>query len=229
MVHDILSMPTKMFKIKFRMSPSAFERIWGLITNHHAFFNNSNSPQFNPKLQFLIVLYLFGAYGNGASGANVASALQVSRSIVGKFTKRVIVALLETLEQRVIEWPAATRKEAIKNRIAEKHGFQDAIGMIDGTHIILASRPNRQGEGYFNRKNRYSIQCMIVNDDNCRILHILASFTGASHDTRVFLNSNIWLKHFSYFFGREYLLANTGYPLTKITRYHFKNQQLMIQ
>jgi hypothetical protein len=54
-----------------------------------------------------------------------------------------IAAIIETLEQRVIEWPIAARKEAIKNSIAEEHGFEDAIGMIDGTHIILACRPNR--------------------------------------------------------------------------------------
>jgi hypothetical protein len=71
----------------------------------------------------------------------------------------------------------------VKNSTAEEHGFQDAIGMIDGMHMILACRPNQQGEGYFNRKSRYSIQCMIINDNNCCILHILACFTRASHDT----------------------------------------------
>jgi hypothetical protein len=139
-------MPSELFRIKFRMSPLAFERIWGMITNHHAFYNNSTSPQFDPRLQFLIVLYRFGAYGNGASQANVASVFKISCGIIGKFTKRVIAAIIETLEQRVIEWPTPVRKEAIKNSIAEEHGFQDAIGMIDGTHIILACRPNRQGE-----------------------------------------------------------------------------------
>jgi hypothetical protein len=94
--------------------------------------------------------------------------------------------------------------------------------MIDGMHIILACRPNRQGEGYFNRKSRYSIQCMIINDNNCRILHILAGFTSASHDTRVFMNSNMWLQHSTYFSGREYLLADTSYPLTRITMAPYK-------
>jgi hypothetical protein len=193
-----------------------------MIENHHVFFNNSNSPQFDPRLKILIVLYRFGAHGNGTSQSNVSSTFQISRGIVGKFTKRVIVALIEILEQRVIEWPNAARKETIKQAIAEEHGFQDAIGMIDGTHIILVSRPNRQGEGYFNRKSRYSIQCMIVNDDKCCILHILAGFIGASHDTRVFMNSDIWLKYFDYFSRREYLLANTGYSLTQITMAPYK-------
>jgi hypothetical protein len=96
------------------MSPLAFERIWGMITNHHAFYNNNTSPQFDPRLQFLIVLYRFGAYGNGASQANVASVLKNFHGIIRKFTKQVIAAIIETLEQRVIEWPTAASKEAIK-------------------------------------------------------------------------------------------------------------------
>lgn len=31
------------------------------------------------------------------------------------------------------------------------------------------------------------------------------------------MNFNIWLKHSTYFFGHEYLLANTSYFLTRIT------------
>jgi hypothetical protein len=63
---------------------------------------------------------------------------------------------------------------------------------------------------------------MIVNDGNCCILHILAGFTSASHDTRVFMNSNIWLKHSNYFSRREYLLFDIGYSLIKITMVPYK-------
>ena len=68
-----------------------------------------------------------------------ALMLQVYSKFYRKFTKWVI----ETLEQRMIEWPTAVRKKGIKSSIVQEHGFQDAIGMIDGTHIILACRPNR--------------------------------------------------------------------------------------
>ena len=183
MANDILNMPSHIFRIKFRMSPTSFHRIWQMIANHSIFPNNSNNPQFDPRLQFLIVLYHFGAYGNGASRSLIGNAFHISPGIIGKFTKRIIVALIETLEDRVIEWPSPARKEVIKQAIASEHGFQDAIGMIDGTHIILAYKPTRQGEGYFNRKSRYYLQCIIVSDHNCRILHMSVGFTGASHDT----------------------------------------------
>jgi hypothetical protein len=166
---DILAMLYEMFKIKFRVFLLAFDWIWGMIENHHVFFNNSNNPQFEPRLQFFIVLNRFGVYKNATSWSNVASVFQISLGIVGKFTKRVIVALIGTLEQKVIERSNSTHKKVIKQAIAKEHGFQDTIGMIDGIHIVLDSKPNRQGEGYFNRKSCYSIQCMIVNDDKCRM------------------------------------------------------------
>jgi hypothetical protein len=74
-------------------------------------------------------------------------------------------------------------EEVTKNEIVEMHGFQDSIGMIDGTHIFLTFKPNSQGKGYFNRKSCYFIPCMIVIDDNHRIIHIFAGFIGASYDT----------------------------------------------
>jgi hypothetical protein len=49
LANDVLQMPLEKFRIKFRMSPAAFERIWGMIANHPAFYNNSNSPQFDPR------------------------------------------------------------------------------------------------------------------------------------------------------------------------------------
>lgn len=63
---------------------------------------------------------------------------------------------------------------------------------------------------------------MIVNDDKCCIFYIVAGFTSASHDTRVFMNSDIWLKYFNYFSGRKYLLVDTSYPFKQITMAPYK-------
>ena len=58
---------------------------------------------------------------------------------------------------------------------------------------------------------------MIVNNQNSKITHLHASFLGSAHDSRVFINSQVWLKHIDFFKADEYLLTDTGYPLTKIT------------
>ena len=163
-----------------------------------------------------MVLFRFGAYGNGASRENVAASFHVSIGVLSKFTKRVMVALL-SLEKNVVCWPSAAEKKAIKHSIEGSHGFPHVIGIRDGTHVILAAKPGYQGEQYFNRKNRYSISCMIVNDRNYRITHLHAGFPGSACDSRVFTNSKIWLHHADFFNSPEYILTNTGYPLTAIT------------
>ena len=47
----------------------------------------------------------------------------------------------------------------IKNNI---EGFNNVIGTIDGTHIILGIAPLKQPEIYWNRKKKYSIQCQAI-------------------------------------------------------------------
>ena len=96
---------------------------------------------------------------------------------------------------------------------------------MDGTHIILSSKPSYQGEQYFNRKSRYSISCLLVNDQNCKITHVHAGFPGSAHDSHVFVNSQIWQKHNNFFKREEYLLVDTGYPLTSITLPPYKQPE----
>lgn len=163
------------FKARFRMSPSVFEKIWSMIKDHNIFTNDNTSAQFDPRLQFLVVLFRFGAYGNGASEANVATSFHISTGVLSKFTKHVMVALL-SVENSVVCWPNAADKETIKHSIQESHGFPHVIGIMDGTHVILAAKPSCQGEQYFNRKSQYSISYMIVNDHSCGITHLHAGF-----------------------------------------------------
>ena len=216
MANDLLHINSLRFKARFMMSPEAFTRIWSMIEDHNIFYNKSGVLQFDPCLQFLVVLFKFGVYGNGASRSNIATSFHISTGEILKFTKRVMVAIL-SLEKSVLCWPTNTKKQIIKDCIEESHGFPDVIGIMDGTHIVLATKPSYQGEWYFNRKSRYSISCMIVNDQNCRITHLQAGFLGSAHDSWVFLNSQLWLKHDDFFKGDEYLLTNSGYSLKSIT------------
>ena len=110
MASDILRMNPTRFKAIFRMSPSAFDRIWNMIKDHSIFTNDSTSVQFDPRLQFLVVLLRFGAYGNGASRANVVASFHISTGVLSKFTKRIMVALL-SLEKSVVCWPTQKKKK----------------------------------------------------------------------------------------------------------------------
>ena len=82
LANDLLQINPTRFKARFRMSPIAFERIWNMIKDHDIFQNNSPILQFDPRLQFLNVLFRFGAYGNGASRANTTETFHISTGVI---------------------------------------------------------------------------------------------------------------------------------------------------
>ena len=101
MTNDLLHINSLRFKARFRMSPEAFIRIWSMIEGHNIFSNKSAILQFDPCLQFLVVLFRFRVYGNGASRSNIATSFHISTGVISKFTKRVMVAIL-SLEMSVL-------------------------------------------------------------------------------------------------------------------------------
>ncbi|CAH2109215.1 unnamed protein product [Euphydryas editha] len=70
----------------------------------------------------------------------------------------------------------------------EKFRFPGVIDCIDeyidGTYVALI-RPKEHEETYFNRKNYYSLNVLLVYDAKLTILHVDASFGGTSHDSYV--------------------------------------------
>jgi hypothetical protein len=54
------------------------------------------------------------------------------------------------------------RRREISSTILEKYGIPNAVGIIDGTHINFSQRPSIDGEVYWTRKGRYSLNAQIV-------------------------------------------------------------------
>lgn len=75
--------------------------------------------------------------------------------------------------------------------IENEHGFEDGIGIVDGTQVILMTKPSVYGKQYYNKKSQYSISCMIVNNHNYKILDMLIGSPGFAHDSCIFINSKL--------------------------------------
>ncbi|KAL3686129.1 hypothetical protein R1sor_004151 [Riccia sorocarpa] len=88
------------------------------------------------------------------------------------YTGRVMIALRDKLRDHV-SWPTASERRRITTAFAEK-GFPGCVGLIDGTLIPLSQRPHDGGQVYYDRKNRYSYNVQIINDDRRRILFCFA-------------------------------------------------------
>ena len=110
MANEKLRMNHNRFRARFRMSPTSFDRIWNMIKDHNIFANVSTCAKFDPRLQILIVLFMFGAYGNGASKVSIAVSLYISTGVLSKFTKCVMIALL-SLKKSVVCWPMQRKKK----------------------------------------------------------------------------------------------------------------------
>ncbi len=100
----------------------------------------------------------------------IYSYLFLGAGTVVLYTNRVITALLD-IESQFIRWPSEHERVTISNRIKEKSGFPDCVGVVDGTHINFAQRPHVDPECYWTRKQKYSLNATIVCDDDRRIIY----------------------------------------------------------
>ena len=98
---------------------------------------------------FRILANLFGMANRGTAHYCI---MQVLQEIVGK------------LHDEYISWPHQCQYKFMANEFAEKNGFPDVIGCIDGMHIPIRP-PANDRDSYINRKEFPSInvmQCLTI-------------------------------------------------------------------
>ena len=103
-------------------------------------------------------------------------------------------------------WPKSSHREAMKTEIKILYGFQNCIGIIDGTIVILDIRPSYYGGSYWCRKQCYSVNVQVVCDHNARITYLVGGWPGSVHDNRawrLFVNAEAYFN----FEVDEYLLG----------------------
>jgi hypothetical protein len=72
------------------------------------------------------------------------------------------------------------------SRITDSYSVEDCVGYIDGTHVVLSTRPHIGGEFYFNRKGRYPIHLQITCDDRGLIKWLYLGWRGSVFDSTAF-------------------------------------------
>ena len=75
------------------------------------------------------------------------------------------------IKDDVIIWPDGDSKEDMKRTIMIEYGFQNYIGIIDGTIFILNENPTRYGESYYCRNNCYSLNVQVVCNHRARVVY----------------------------------------------------------
>jgi hypothetical protein len=75
--------------------------------------------------------------------------------------------------------------------------------------------PNKNHKDvYYTRKKRFALHLQAITDHKGLFTHYLVGWPGSVHDSKVLQFSEIWTNRFKLFHDQEFLLADTGYPIS---------------
>jgi len=81
-----------------------------------------------------------------------------------KATWQVIEAI-NSLGCKYVVWPDQRCRAEISECMAME-GFCRCVGFVDGTTILLSQHPGYDGEVFYDRKHRYSVNSQVICDCN---------------------------------------------------------------
>lgn len=99
--------------------------------------------------------------------------------------------------------------------LKEEYGLIGCVGIIDGTHIILQTRPGFQGELYWTRKQQYAINLQMVCDHRRRIIYYQTGYPGSVHDSTCYKETDLFRHPNRYLSGGQYIIGDSAYPLSR--------------
>src|ERR1043165_6367221 len=141
----------KHFKKILRMIPKSFTKLVQLISSHDIFKSNSKRKQAPVELQLAIFLHRIGSRSDIF---NICSKFGIGEGTVILYTKRIIKAIIAQ-KNLFVQWPKGEKRNHVHRGFQLIGGFENVIGAVDGTHIILNEKPSKLPELYFNRKKCY--------------------------------------------------------------------------
>ncbi|PLW17065.1 hypothetical protein PCANC_11859 [Puccinia coronata f. sp. avenae] len=211
---QLFDMRDEDFKQAVRTTKSGFLVLLQKIFLNPVFYSNSHRSQLPIPHQLALTLERLGSNGNGASIGRFSRNLLVGRGTVVKVSRRVIQAI-NSLSDEFIVWPTSDRRREISD-VMKHEGFEGCVGFVDRTTIPLYQRPGRDGEVYWDRKKRYSINCQVICDCDKFITLYMTGWPGSCGDSFVFKKMSIHRDSGAYFDpDSAYALSTTCIPAYK--------------
>ncbi|KAG2214626.1 hypothetical protein INT45_003978 [Circinella minor] len=198
-----------------RMNKSTFKLLTKKIAEDEVFKPKDNGRKQRPVwFQLACTLERLAHDGTGRSVHSIARQWGVASGSVSTYMKRVITAL-DDLSPKYIKWPDEAERRQIASCIQESYNFPSCVGFIDGTHMVLSQKPKKQGEVYFNRKQRYSMNVQAICDHRRIIRHLQVGLPGCFSDSTAHKMSSVYKHPLDHFSENEYILGDSGYALSK--------------
>jgi hypothetical protein len=175
------------FKREYRMSRESFLTIHSAIKGHAVFQpKRFGTVPMDSKMQLLIFLRYIGLSGNGGSNQRMRHFFHCGAGMIQKAKNQVLEAIL-SLRPLAIKWPDNRERSKIEKRFRDSFQFPNLVFIADGTLFPLASKPRlADAADYSGRKLGYTINAIILCDDQRRVRDYLAGNPGTCHDERAF-------------------------------------------
>ncbi|XP_013407293.1 protein ANTAGONIST OF LIKE HETEROCHROMATIN PROTEIN 1 [Lingula anatina] len=174
------------WKENFRMSKDSFNFLCNILRPQLTRQETHLRHSITVEKQVAITLWFLGS---GDSYRTISHLFAVGRSTVSTIVKRFVQAVVSR-KNLFIKFPQDAELDRVIQGYANKWGFPNVGGAIDGTHIPIIAPPDSKGD-YYNRKGWHSIQLQAVCNDRYHFTDIYIGWPGSVHDARVFNNSLI--------------------------------------
>ena len=162
-----LDRDTARFHRKLCVVPEVFAGIAQRISGHPVFYNASNNPQLPMPIQLAIFLNAAGHYGNALTTEDLAEWVGVSIGTVYNCFHCVMIALLQHHDDAIHFDPmeAKDQEEIHRAKVwVERKGcfdWRNGFLCVDGSLFNLFQKPGWHGEGFYDRKSRYSLSSQV--------------------------------------------------------------------
>lgn len=179
--YDILEMPDSEFIKNFRLNKLAFLYILGEIKDEFP-PQKQGGLSVERKLAASLRFMAEGSYQHGAGKDFDVAVAQPTFS-------KILTEMVDALEKKICpQWITLRMSDEemrrAKRYFYEKSGIPGVVMCVDGTHVKIIP-PTRNRNLYYNRKGFYSLNVMMMCDDEHRIRFVDASYQGSNHDSHV--------------------------------------------
>lgn len=113
--------------------------------------------------------------------------------MVSRYVSKYTDIISRYLAPRFIKFPQTQAQiDATKQRFEDKFQVPGVLSIVDGTHVAISALSRDVEHAFVNRKGFHSINVQIACDARMVITNINARYPGSTHDSFIFLGSQLF-------------------------------------
>lgn len=133
-----------------------------------------------------ILFFLFSRVGSNAFSA-------LSQSMISRYISKYTNIIVNHLSPNYIQFPrTAAAIEDVEQSFRRKYDVPGILSIIAGTHVAVSALSHEIEHAFVNRKGYHSINVQIACNQDMIITNINARYPGSTHDSYIFLGSQLY-------------------------------------